>query len=145
MPRNKHCCFGDCNRDNRPGRPGYRPDARFFPFPKPCQEYRYCISEWSPAEEELHIKNCKLCKFCQTWMVSCKRNDAKFQSLRGVTSSTYICSDHFDDGYPTTHSVPISRKPYVLNVSTRNFVFKYGGESEVRYIKQVSVYCDAFT
>jgi hypothetical protein len=67
---------------------------RFIPFPKPCLIFRKMdINQQSKA----HIKTCPTCKQCCAWVKNCKRNDAKWRSIRNITKDTYICEDHFVD------------------------------------------------
>lgn len=92
-----HCCYGNCNSDSRVGRPGYDADVKFYRFPQPCLLLRDNVLTWSDSDERQHLKSCKKCTIAHTWLVRCKRADSRFQKVRHIRTSSYLCSRHFDD------------------------------------------------
>ncbi|KAK7909478.1 hypothetical protein WMY93_014162 [Mugilogobius chulae] len=84
----KHCCWGLCNSDSR--YPERLPEGTFFiSFPKPGK-IRDNMTQWE--REQANVKTEKATR----WQYLCGRAD--FQSLERITSSTYICSLHFNGG-----------------------------------------------
>lgn len=115
----KHCVFGECNSDNRKGRPGYDPNTIFYAFPKPCLVLRK-LNIYDKKVRNTHIVNCRHCKHCDVWVRKCKRQDKKFSSIANITKD--ICSKHFQSvlsrNYDHTTMFPLSlEKVDALKVS----------------------------
>ncbi len=91
-----HCKWGLCTSDSR----SKKSSITFWPFPKPCKDFRLLQKEPSLLAIEHNPLNCSQCSKCLHWIKACKVES--LTQLEQIDKNCYVCSKHFQESGPTS-------------------------------------------
>ena len=101
----KHCKWGLCKSDTRYPQNGLQ--IKFWPFPKPCKDFRLLKADPSLVAIKHEPQHCIQCNKCLQWIKACKVQS--LTKLEEINKNCFVCSKHFPNGAPTNdepHPVP---------------------------------------
>ncbi len=114
MPH-KLCKWGLCKSDGRKDK-----SITFFPFPKPCKDYRMLKKDPTLIAIQHEPDLCPQCSLCKAWINSCSITN--LISIDQINSSCYVCHKHFTESKPTVvQPCPSSARSFCQKVGEHFF------------------------
>lgn len=111
----KYCKWGLCKSDSNKDK-----TITFFPFPKPCKDFRLLKKDPSLVAIQHNPDSCSQCSKCKAWIHACSTQN--FTSLDQINANCYVCYKHFVDNKPTeTHPCPTSARSFSQQVGANIF------------------------
>ena len=114
----KYCKWGNCKSDSRKDK-----TITFFPFPKPCKDFRALKADLSLTAIIHDRDSCSQCLRCTVWIRACSVQP--FTRLEQINRNCYVCYKHFTDGKPTEEQPCLVSARSFSQVSTFLYFFTY--------------------
>ena len=102
----KYCKWGTCTSNSKKDK-----SIVFFPFPKPCEDFRALKADPSLIAIQHDPDSCSQCAKCAAWIRACSIQN--FSRLEQINGNCYVCYKHFPDDKPTQENpCPVSARSF---------------------------------